>query len=112
MLNVIFTRMENQALEAEVEAEIQSQNLNDSRNSNELKLTGDNKSMKSLKLDTVDVEPKREEDEINRKEIVVEILNSVIDNAMSMVTDNKQTEIINQNHTENETHSITSSLTR
>lgn len=107
--------MENQALEAEVEAEIQSQHLNDSRNSNDSKGAsgnGDNKSVKSLKLDNIDTDAKSEETEMTGKEIVVDILNNIIENAIATVTENSPIEIVNLNHMENETQSVTSSLTR
>lgn len=97
MLNVIFTRMENQALEAEVEAEIQSsQNLNEK----------EDKSVKSLKLENGDLTATKPEEEIevvSGNEIVSEILNGIIDNAMMMATEGKQTI---------ETQSVTSSITR
>lgn len=115
MLNVIFTRMENQALEAEVEAEIQSsQNLNESRSSNESKVitigSGDDKSVRSLKLDHSDLGSKNEENEISGEEIVSEILNSVIDKVVLMAIDSKQKET--SSPTNIETQSITSSITR
>lgn len=116
MLNVIFTRMENQALEAEVEAEIQSnQNLSESRVSNDSKTinkNGDNKSEKSLKDDSCDSITVSEEVETSGTDIVCDILNNIIDNALTMVTDEKQSEVVNQNHIENETQSVTSSITR
>lgn len=116
MLNVIFTRMENQALEAEVEAEIQcTQQLNESRTSDELKLTngnGDDKSVKSLKLGDSDVASKIEEVEMSGKEIISDMLNNVIDNVIMMVMEHKQNETVIQSHIENETQSITSSITR
>ncbi|CAH1224424.1 unnamed protein product [Diabrotica balteata] len=50
MLNVIFTRMENQALEAEVNAEIQNNAINTSQNEKVI-IENDIKSMKSLKVE-------------------------------------------------------------
>lgn len=58
MLNVIFTRMENQALEAEVHESLQnSQNSNNSATLNDSKASndGDGKSVKSLKVDDNEV---------------------------------------------------------
>lgn len=115
MLNVIFTRMENQALDAEVETEIQSQNVQDSRISNELNVSSgnsDNRSVKSLKLDNSYIEHRTGEIELEANEIVSELLNNIIDTVLNTVTENSQQVVGNQNHIENETQSISSSLTR
>ncbi|CAH0546224.1 unnamed protein product [Brassicogethes aeneus] len=93
MLNVIFVRMENQAIEAEVSAEI-----NDSRLSN----GSDVKSVKSLKVD-VDVKKDLEGSEIVAKDV----LEGILDNVMLEVeskNDSGQSDV-------NE-GSITSSITR
>lgn len=115
MLNVIFTRMENQALDAEVETAIQSQNVQDSRISNELNVSSgnsDNRSVKSLKLDNSSIEHRTGEIELEANEIVSELLNNIIDTVLNTVTENSQQVVGNQNHIENETQSISSSLTR
>ncbi|KAJ8930982.1 hypothetical protein NQ314_016152 [Rhamnusium bicolor] len=106
MLNVIFTRMENQALEAEVQAEIQSnQSMNDSKLSNGI----DTKSVKSLKLENLENEGKADGGEVT-KQVVSEIIDSLLDNVMTEV-ENKQTDIQTPNSVEHETQSISSSIT-
>jgi brefeldin A-inhibited guanine nucleotide-exchange protein len=66
MLNAIFTRMENQALEAEVQSEIQMNGI-------------DSKSVKSLKMDDKDeVDP-------SSAEVVGEILDSLIGDVLAEV---------------------------
>lgn len=106
--------MENQALEAEVEAEIQcNQMLNESRASNESKIVNGGEDYKSIKsLDNIDIDSKSEESEISGNEIVSDFLNNLIDNVVNVVMERKQNEIPNYNHVENETQSVTSSLTR
>jgi brefeldin A-inhibited guanine nucleotide-exchange protein len=70
MLNAIFTRMENQALEAEVQSEIQMNGI-------------DSKSVKSLKMDD-SVEVKDEVDP-SSMEVVGEILDSLIGDVLAEV---------------------------
>lgn len=107
MLNVIFTRMENQALEAEVQAEIQSnQSMNDSKLSNGT----DSKSVKSLKTDTLENEVKAES-ELTGAQVVPEIIDILLDNIMTEI-ESKHVEIQTNNSVENETQSISSSITR
>lgn len=107
MLNVIFTRMENQALEAEVQAEIQSnQSMNDSKLSNGT----DTKSVKSLKTDGSESEVKAES-ELTGESIVPEIIDLLLDNVITEV-ENKHAEIQMNNSAENETQSVSSSITR
>ncbi|CAH1100996.1 unnamed protein product [Psylliodes chrysocephalus] len=104
MLNVIFTRMENQALEAEVHESLQnSQNSNNSATLNDSKASndGDGKSVKSLKVD---------DNEETGESVAAEIMENIIDGVMTEVVENKQVEVLNS--PENETHSIASSLTR
>ncbi|KAJ8919644.1 hypothetical protein NQ315_006170 [Exocentrus adspersus] len=102
MLNVIFTRMENQALEAEVQAEIQS--------TSESKLSNgtDTKSVRSLKTDS------SESDIVNEssgERVVPEIIDMILDNVMSEV-EGKLAETQTNNSAENETQSVSSSITR
>lgn len=107
MLNVIFTRMENQALEAEVQAEIQSnQSMNDSKLSNGT----DTKSVKLLKTDGSESEVKAAS-ELTGESIVPEIIDLLLDNVITEV-ENKQAEIQMNNSAENETQSVSSSITR
>lgn len=98
MLNVIFTRMENQALEAEVQSEV-TVNVND------------NKSVKSLKLDTPDGDSKAYEVE-GSEVAVAEVIDKIIDNVMLEVSSKKHNDIQSTNSAIHETESITSSITR
>lgn len=93
MLNVIFTRMENQAIEAEVQAEIST----DAKLSN-----GDNKSMKT----DVSDESKSIEDEPTGEQIVGDILNGVLSSVFDEV-ECKQDASLEQNE-----GSVSSSITR
>ncbi|XP_050518521.1 brefeldin A-inhibited guanine nucleotide-exchange protein 1 isoform X1 [Diabrotica virgifera virgifera] len=106
MLNVIFTRMENQALEAEVTAEIQNNAINTSQNEKVL-IENDIKSMKSLKVED---EGKVEIIPLTGEVVAAEIMQNIIDNVISEVSENKQMD--NSNSHENETQSVTSSMTR
>ncbi|XP_072399618.1 brefeldin A-inhibited guanine nucleotide-exchange protein 1 isoform X2 [Diabrotica undecimpunctata] len=106
MLNVIFTRMENQALEAEVTAEIQNNAINTSQNEKVL-IENDIKSMKSLKVED---EGKVEIMQLTGEMVAAEIMQNIIENVISEVSENKQMD--NSNSHENETQSVTSSMTR
>lgn len=82
MLNVIFTRMENQALDAEVQSEIQ---FNSSCNGI------DNKSVKSLKIDG-----SGEDAELSSVEVVGEILDSIISDVIVEVENKEISEQVNE----------------
>ncbi|XP_057662143.1 brefeldin A-inhibited guanine nucleotide-exchange protein 1 isoform X1 [Diorhabda carinulata] len=107
MLNVIFTRMENQALEAEVSSEIHNNNINQNDSNCKMANDADSKSVKSLKVDNGEI---KHELQLTGEIIVAEIIENIVDNVMLEVVDNKQVEILNS--PENETHSVTSSMTR
>ncbi|CAH1119686.1 unnamed protein product [Phaedon cochleariae] len=103
MLNVIFTRMENQAVEAEVQAEL-----------NSVQVSNDSKSVKSLKIDGPESEVRSDsaEVEVTGEQIVEEVLANVLDNVLAEVGENKQQVEYGLNSPEVETQSITSSMTR
>ncbi|KAJ8959328.1 hypothetical protein NQ318_022014 [Aromia moschata] len=106
MLNVIFTRMENQALEAEIQAEIQSnQSVSDSKLSN----GSDSKSVKSLKIGENEI--RTDTVEPTGEQVALEIIDTLLDSVIAEV-EIKNAEPQTPNSVENETQSVTSSIPR
>ncbi|CAH1959462.1 unnamed protein product [Acanthoscelides obtectus] len=105
MLNVIFTRMENQALEAEIQAELQANVPNETKICNGS--ASEFKEANTIKLEI----PQVKEVDNNSELVVAEILDGVLDRVMNEVTERKSSTTVNSSG-DNETQSVTSSITR
>nr|CAI5838049.1 unnamed protein product [Callosobruchus analis] len=105
MLNVIFTRMENQALEAEIQAELQASVPNDTKVCNGS--ATDFKQANTMKLENPEI---KEVD--NSEAVATDILEGVLDRVMNEVSERKTSTTAMSNIVDHETQSVTSSITR